>query len=485
VNDWESVARASLRLSAELLTQGQTRWSIPLSSQAPNSLLLTALARSILAAESKVEPIVARCVQTLGRNWRWLPPLARRYLQFFPGEIRPRQRDVVRFLAKDQGLHRALQKYASELSIATWLANSFSAPQQMRPVSAAREWKIPAIESLQALTDWLHLDISELQWFADLKGLTTKPDTKLAHYRYRALAKQPGSLRLIEAPKPRLKEMQRHILSQILDNIPLHPSVHGFVKSHSIQTFAAPHVGRRVVLRMDLQDFFPSISGRRIQALFRVAGYPEPVADLLGGICTNVTPHSIWKQIASGPDRAVDHAVDRALLQQMRDLYARPHLPQGAPTSPALANLCAYRMDCRLHGLAQAAGAEYTRYADDLAFSGGESFEQCVERFSIHVASIVHQEGFAVHHRKTRIMRRSVRQYLAGIVTNEHLNIVRSDFDLLKAILYNCIRYGPESQNHETNPSFQMYLAGRIGFVESINPRKGERLRKLFQRIQW
>jgi hypothetical protein len=481
VNDWESVARASLHLSAELLTQGQTRWSIPLSSQAPNPLLFTALARSILAAEPEVEPIVARCAQTLGRNWRWLPPLVRRYLQFFPGAIRPRQRDVVRFLAQDQGIHRAFRKYANELSIANWIVES----QQMRPVAAAREWKIPAIESSQALADWLHLDVSELQWFADLKGLAAKPAAKLAHYRYRALAKQPGSLRLIEAPKPRLKEIQRQILSQILDNIPLHPSVHGFVKSRSIQTFAAPHVGRRVVLRMDLQDFFPSISGRRIQAFFRVAGYPEPVADLLGGICSNAAPHSIWKQIALGPDRAVEHAVDRALLQQMRNLYARPHLPQGASTSPALANLCAYGMDCRLHGLAQAAGAEYTRYADDLAFSGDESFERCVERFAIHVASIVHQEGFAVHHRKTRIMRRGVRQYLAGLVTNERLNIVRADFDRLKATLYNCIRYGPESQNHEANPSFQMHLAGRIGFVESINPHKAERLRKLFQRIPW
>ena len=347
----------------------------------------------------------------------------------------------------------------------------------MRPVPAASAWKIPAIESVQALADRLRLDFSELQWFADLKGLAVKPDTKLAHYRYRTLAKQPGSLRLIEAPKPRLKEMQRQILSQILDNIPIHSSAHGFVKGRSIQTFAAPHVGRRVVLRMDLQDFFPSISGRRIQTFFRVAGYPEPVADLLGGICTNAAPHSIWKQLAPG--------VDRSLLQRMRDLYARPHLPQGAPTSPALANLCAYRMDCRLHGLAQAAGAEYTRYADDLAFSGGESFDQCVERFAIHVASIVHQEGFAVHHRKTRIMRRGVRQYLAGLVTNERLNIVRTDFDQLKAILYNCIRSGPESQNHEASPSFQMHLAGRIGFVESINPGKGERLRKLFQHIQW
>jgi RNA-directed DNA polymerase len=169
---------------------------------------------------------------------------------------------------------------------------------------------------------------------------------------------------------------------------------------------------------MDLQDFFPSISGARIQAFFRTVGYPEVVADLLGGICTNATPRDIWNNAA----------------WDVRRLYTRPHLPQGAPASPALANLCAYRVDCRLSGLAKSAGAVYTRYADDLAFSGGEAFERCVERFSTHVAVILHEEGFTVHHRKTRIMRQGVRQRLVGLVANQRVNVIRADADRLKAI---------------------------------------------------
>ena len=113
-----------------------------------------------------------------------------------------------------------------------------------------------------------------------------------------------------------------------------------------------------------------------------------------------------------------------------RHLYAWPHLPQGAPTSPALANICAYRIDCRLTGLAEASGAVYTRYADDLAFSGGEDFERSAERFAIRAAAILLEEGFQVHHRKTRIMRQGVRQYLAGVVINEHVNVIRRDYDL-------------------------------------------------------
>ena len=117
-------------------------------------------------------------------------------------------------------------------------------------------------------------------------------------------------------------------------------------------------------------------------------------------------------------------------------MYARHHLPQGAPTSPAVANICAYRVDCRLAGLAESAGARYTRYADDLAFSGGEDFEhEFAERFHIHVAAILIEEGLAVNHRKTRIMRASVRQSLAGLVVNDQLSIRRVDFDLALAKL--------------------------------------------------
>jgi RNA-directed DNA polymerase len=249
------------------------------------------------------------------------------------------------------------------------------------------------------------------------------------------------------------------------------------VKGRSIRTFVTPHVGKVVVLRMDLRDFFPSIQRARIQAIFRTMGYPEAVADRLGGICTSATPRDVWRN--AGADIDVRH------VSEMRALYAEPHLPQGAPSSPALANLCAWRVDCRLSGLAKAAGAQYTRYADDLAFSGSDDFDRRVDRFAAHVAAILHEEGFHVHHRKTRVMRRGVRQHLAGLVTNERVNVMRPDFDRLKAILTNCVRLGPASQNREAHANFRMHLEGRVAFVESINRDKGKRLRMIFEQIRW
>ena len=419
--------------------------------------ILTALARSILAGEPTVDGIVARGSTTLGKRWRWLRPLARRYIDSIAGRVRPRYREVVQFLNDDPGVRRALAEHRDELSVEKWLAE----PQQMQPVAAAEAWGLPVIESVGALAEWLLVYPFELLWFADLKGLAYKTrQPRLGHYHYRALGKGSGAIRLIEAPKPTLKELQRRILAEILNRIPAHPAVHGFLRGRSIRTYVSPHVGKRVVLKMDLQDFFPNITGARIQAVFRTMGYPESVADLLGGICTNS-------------------------VRGYGALYARPHLPQGAPTSPALANLCAYRADCRLAGLARSAGAEYTRYADDLAFSGDDYFERRVERFSAHAAAILEEEGFTVHHRKTRIMRQGVRQHLAGLVANQRVNVIRADFDRLKATLTNCVRLGAASQNHAGHPLFREHLEGRVGFVETINAAKGRRLRRILEQIEW
>ena len=348
----------------------------------------------------------------------------------------------------------------------------------MQPVSAAERWDLPIIETAGDLADWLSLSTDDLEWFADLKALGNKlRNLKLQHYHYSIRAKRSGGVRLIEIPKPRLKELQRRILAGILDCIPVHAAVHGFVKKRSIVTFAAPHAGKAAVLRLDLQDFFPGFPAARVQALFRTLGYPEKVADRLGGICTNVVPRDVWKV------RPMEIAARE--WQEARTLYARPHLPQGAPTSPALANRTAYRLDCRLSGLAKTAGAVYTRYADDLAFSGGEDFARAVERFSAHAAAVALEEGFSVNHHKTRIMRQGVRQRLAGVVVNQKVSLRRRDLELLEAILTNCVRLGPESQNRDALPDFHAHLQGRVGFVEMVNREQGQRLRALLDAVQW
>ena len=436
----------------------------------PRVLLAEALAGAMIAGPLEPEAIVDRCSVVLGRRWKWLSFLAARFADRFEDGPVPRLRDAGAFILEDRAFRRAFRRYAGDLGIQAWIHD----PPRMMPVPAAQQWGVPPIETVAQLADWLCLGGAELLWLADLKNLSRGTPGPLRHYHYRPLMKRSGAIRLIEIPKLRLKEAQWRILTEILDRIPPHPASHGFVRGRSIKTFVTPHVGQRVVLRMDLRDFFPSFIGARIQTFFRTVGYPETVADLLGGICTNTVPPDAWGISIVGYD-----------LRTARDLYARPHLPQGAPTSPSLANACSYRLDCRLKGLADAAGAAYTRYADDLAFSGGEDFERRVERFSTHVAAILADEGFAVQHRKTRIMRQGVRQHLAGLVTNKKANVARTDYDRLKAILTNCVRRGPVGENREGHPNFRAHLEGRVSFVEMVNPEKGSRLRSIFERIRW
>ena len=439
----------------------------------PNPGLLRILARSFLAGGTP-QRIAERSSAALGHNWRWLRPLAIRYRERFAASARPSQREAIGFLRQDEGLREAWARHRKSIAIAQWIPS----PAVMQPVEAATVWHVPPIETTRALETWLQLNPGELEWLADRKHLNREhPTGPLQHYYYRLLAKRSGGLRVLEVPKSRLKFIQRQILKHILDRVPVHPAAHGFIRGRSIRSFIEPHTGQIAVLRMDLQNFFPAIPRARIAALFRTLGYPESVAEMLGGLCTHAAPASIFAR----PDDQWEPR-DR---EHARWLYTRPHLPQGAPTSPSLANLCAYRVDCRLSALAAASGATYTRYADDLAFSGGIAFAESANRFAARVASIVMSEGFAVNFRKTRLMRQGVRQYLAGLVVNQHGNLPREHFDELKATLTNCVRHGAASQNRAGHVDLRAHLAGRVGYMESIHAVRGAKLRRIFNQIAW
>jgi retron-type reverse transcriptase len=280
---------------------------------------------------------------------------------------------------------------------------------------------------------------------------------------------------LIEAPKADMKRIQRKILRDILDLVPPHDCAHGFTKGRSCISYAQLHAGERIVVAIDLKDYFLSVPLAKVHGLFRCLGYPWAVARLLTGLCSTATPRSVFEQLPN----------TNAHGWKIRSLYQSPHLPQGAPTSPALANLCSWRMDCRLAGLARHMNARYTRYADDLAFSGDDDLAEQTGALIGCVRSIVKEEGFVPNSRKTRIMRQGQRQFLTGLIINQHINVPRAQCDALKAILHNCARFGPDGQNRGQHPEFRSHLNGRITWIENVNPYRGHKLRALFDKIDW
>jgi RNA-directed DNA polymerase len=344
-------------------------------------------------------------------------------------------------------------------------------PPRFAPIAPFAELPIPALATLGDLATWAGLSAEQLDWLADdRRGHGRAAASPLQHYHYAFISKPTGPPRLIEAPKPRLKAIQRRILREILATVPVHDRANGFVPGRSCLTGAQVHASEALVTTFDLAGFFPSIRVPRIHGLFRCLGYPWAVARRLSGLCTTITPASV---------------LTRRAEPGLQALYGMPHLPQGAPTSPALANLLAWTLDRRLDGLARVAGANYTRYADDLAFSGDTEFARGLDRFSAIVEAIAGEEGFSLNPGKTRVMPRSSRQRVTGIIVNEHCNVGRAEFDRLKAILFNCVRAGPGDQNREATPDFRRHLDGRVAWVEQINPARGAKLRCLFDRIDW
>jgi len=211
-------------------------------------------------------------------------------------------------------------------------------------------------------------------------------------------------MREIWAPRPKLKKAQRWVNQEIASRLLVHGSAHGFLAGRSIASNAAPHTNSQVIVKLDVEDFFPGVSWRRIKGVFRKAGYNEQIATLLALLCTE------------SPRKAVQHDEQQYFIA-MGDRC----LPQGAPTSPALTNALCLKMDRRLAGIANKQGWRYSRYADDLTFSYPQSGRQKPEigRLLGSAQRVMGEEGFKVKHEKTRVFHQGSVHSITGLVVND------------------------------------------------------------------
>lgn len=397
------------------------------------------LASAFLAGDWDPPQMTRRWQLAVGQRRVWVRDLALAARYEYPSAPRDRPHELASFLAVCPPLTKAFAAARRRSEPPPRVRRWFLATTAM----GEARWPVPELHNLADLRAMLGLSVGDLAWFSDTKELgKTVVDERLHHYRYRWVAKAGGGVRLIEEPKPLLKHFQRVLLREILNRVPVHSAAEGFCRGRSALSYAAGHSGQGVVVHVDLEDFFGSIAAGRVFGIFRQCGYPEPVAHVLTGLVTNAVPRATWAA-APRPDRS-------DLLPSHRRLgshLAHAHLPQGAPTSPAIANLAAFGLDRRLSGLAVATGGSYSRYADDLAFSwpGHRSNEQ-LDRLLSLVGQIVGAEGFRVNPLKTSTRRSGQRQRLAGVVVNARPNMERKEYDVLKAILHNAGRTGPDGR---------------------------------------
>ncbi|MFE0747992.1 reverse transcriptase family protein [Gordonia sp. NPDC058843] len=324
---------------------------------------------------------------------------------------------------------------------------------------------LPDLYDVEQFAHWLDFTVPELEWFADRGQWLRTGRPPLRHYRIWRREKRDG-VRVIEAPKPRMRETQRRLLRRLIERIPAHSAARGFVPGSSPAAFAWPHTDRPVVVRVDLRHCFETITVQRVRAVFRDAGYQPHIARLLAELCTTTTPVDELR----GVDRT--HA---ALLRER-------HLPQGAPTSPHLANLVMRSLDRRLDGYARRNGLRYTRYGDDLAISGDA---MDADRALWTVLRIVEDERFTVHPDKVRIMRSHQRQRLAGLVVNDRPQVARSEYDNLRALLHNARVHGASSQNRHDHPDFRAHVYGLIAWMGATGEARRRRLLDLAATVDW
>lgn len=301
---------------------------------------------------------------------------------------------------------------------------------------------LPPLATPADVAAFFQVPIPRLRWLA-----WHSEASQLSHYVFFTIPKKTGGVRRLSAPHRDLARCQRLIFQRILPALPADDAAHGFVRGRGTLTNARPHVGAAIVVNLDLKDFFPSIRYPRVRGLLTSLGFSPASATILALLCTECPREEVGMSgkrwfVASGT---------RAL-------------PQGACTSPGLANLIARILDARLRGLAAAWGWTYTRYADDLTFSSVAANAD-VGRLLTAVRNIVVDEGFTVHEDKTRVQRRSQAMEVTGLVVNERPKIPRALARRLRAILHRAKHEGLAAQNREGHPHFAGWLAGMIAYV--------------------
>lgn len=284
--------------------------------------------------------------------------------------------------------------------------------------------------------------------------------SKDKRYEEFPIPKKNGEERTIQAPKDNLKHIQSllNILLQIVFERKVNYHTNGFIINRSIVRNATPHLNKKYVLNLDIQDFFPSIYFRKIKTVLSLSPFDlnntrEPIAFLISNLCVH-----------------------------------NNYLPQGAPTSPIISNIVTQRLDRKIIALCNKNQVRYSRYADDLSFSTNK--ELLDENFINEIKAIVQAEGFCINDKKTRLKTSGERQEVTGIVVNRKLNLNKTFLRKTRAILNNWEKKGfsftqTKFSKHYNKPQkgitdFRNVLWGYISFIGLVRGKQDKLYKKYF-----
>lgn len=321
-----------------------------------------------------------------------------------------------------------------------------------------RENGLPYFPTVADLAQAMGISVNELRFLTFQRKVS-----RVHHYKQFSVPKKTGGVREISAPMPRLKTAQHWVLHHILYKIAPNEAANGFVPTRSIVTNAQTHLKAETVINLDLQDFFPTIVYKRVWGLFRQFGYSVQISTILALLCTETK-------------------VDETTLDGIKYFVQKGErvLPQGAPTSPAITNLICRGLDKALTTIAKSYNLNYSRYADDMTFSGhfdrDEDLDELRE-FMKTTRHIIASHGFIIHPKKVRIMGRGNRQEVTGIVVNEKPSLEAKKLKNFRALLFQIEQSGLKGKSWNGKEGISMLYAinGFAHYVNMVIPEKGAR----------
>jgi RNA-directed DNA polymerase len=282
---------------------------------------------------------------------------------------------------------------------------------------------------------------------ARLGFMAASPESFYQSFRLR---KRRGGSRLIMAPNRELKMVQRWLHRNVTQKLTVHRAAHGFRLERSIVTNARLHAQRSLILKYDVKDFFGSVGEAAVFRIFRRIGYTRLVARRLARLTT-----------------------------------LGGFLPQGAPTSPDLANVAAYRLDARLTGLAVRHEVVYTRYADDLTFSGSSVASS---KFRRAIEFIMRDCGFVPNEKKTTFLTQSDQQRVTGIVVNDRPGWPRATRRWLRQEVYYLAKYGVDEHIRRRgyeHAAYKEFLYGHLYALRQLHPAEADTALMTLAKVGW
>ncbi|MCT3703410.1 RNA-directed DNA polymerase [Elizabethkingia anophelis] len=326
---------------------------------------------------------------------------------------------------------------------------------------------LPVIFSLKHFSILLNMEYSELTQIIDIRN---------SLYKFYQIKKKNGKgYRQIVVPYSNLRNIQNFIKTEILDKIIINEHATGFIKGKSILDNAKVHKNQQSILNVDLFKFFDSITEKRIYGIFKSLGYAKNLALDFAKLTTVKLPEKYLDTFKDEERQLYNEIV------KINDCV----LPQGAPTSPILSNLVTNRLDLRLSSLANKLGIHYSRYADDITFSGNYNETPTFKLLS----KIISDEGFRINWKKANISKKGRLQLVTGLTVSNDVHVHRKFKKEVKKHIYGCLNFGVENHlKHIQKGDVRFYkewLLGKIYFINSIEPEYAKKLFEDYKKIIW